>query len=140
MPTLTSNIPGTAPGEEKGRAEQQEPGQAEQAELSKINKEVAGGTLDPAPPYNKMTGRAEQMPHVSQKLPKPLNTDQAEQLEEELPDPNPQVAGGTYDPVNKHWRNVSPKIPKPSTQVAGGTSDPATPNNTKLKHRMQNNS
>ena len=81
VPTLTSNIPGTAPGEYKGRAEQQEQGQAEQAKLPKSNQEVAGGTLDPAPPYNKMTGRA----------------------------------GGTHDPVNKHWRDVSPKIPKPST-------------------------
>ena len=58
VPTLTSNIPGTAPGEYKGRAEQQEQGQAEQAKLPKSNQEVAGGTLDPAPPYNKMTGRA----------------------------------------------------------------------------------
>ena len=91
VPTLTSNIIGTAPGEHKGQAEQQEPGQAEQAELFKPNQEIAGGTLDPAPPKNKLTGRAEQLP---QNIPKPLTTDQAEQMEEEPPNPNPHLDGG----------------------------------------------
>jgi hypothetical protein len=143
VPTLTSNLPGTAPGEDRGRAVQQEPGQAEQTiasngsswreatppKLSKTNEEVAGGTHDPAPPYNNNTRRAEPMPHVPQKLSQSLTRDQDEQLEEKLPGPNPQVAGGTHDSVNTDWPDVSPKIPKPNTQVAGGTSDPATPKN-----------
>ena len=136
MPILTSNIPGTAPGEDRDRAEQQEAGQAEQTtasngnswrgatppKLSKTNKEVAGGTRDPAPPYKIKIGQAEQMPHVPQKFAHPLTTDQAEQqLEEKLPGPNPQVTWGTHDPVYTHWQDVSPEFPKPNPQLAGGT-------------------